>query len=424
MNAVMMRVKIEQWWQSPAVRGLSFMSLMRYGTKAFSVLRLILIARLLGEAGPYQLGTWGIALLVIAVTEVFTQTGINLLLLKDRTILEKYLNTAWIISIARGFLISALIWALIPWLTRFYGNQDLVAFLRWALLIPILRGFINPAIIKYQQDLQFGKESIYRLGLQLLDLSVGLIIALILQSALGLLIGVVVGVLVEMISSFVLFKPWPSLRGFNWSLVRGLFKETKYIIVNGMVTYLNENLDDILIGRLLGTSGLGFYQMAYKFSSAVTIEIGNTLRDTLYPIYAQKVRRPEDLLALVEQVQWRQIFLYTVLLIPGMFLARPLIGFFMGEQWTVIVPALQILLLSGALRGVMNAWSPIFILSDKVSWSFVMNSLSTILMVVGLLFLAPSYGLFGAAFAILISVGLVAPLIWQAKSRALELLGV
>jgi PST family polysaccharide transporter/lipopolysaccharide exporter len=415
-----MKEKQTPFWQSPAVRGFSFMSLMRYGTKAFSLLRLVVVARLLGATGPYQLGTFGIVLLVIAITEVFTQTGINLILIKDRQLLYKYIDTAWIVSILRGFSISGIIWLITPWLVHFYANPNLEVYLHWAVLIPILRGFINPAIISFQQELQFGKESLLRTSLQFLDIGVGFIFLLLMGNALGLLYGVITGALLEVLLSFVLFKPWPTIFGFKLSLLLPLFRETKFVIVNGMVTYLNENLDDILIGKLLGTAGLGFYQTAYKFSSAITIEIGNTLRDTLYPIYAKIQSQPEKLAKLVDQVQMQQFAFSCFVILPSLFFARPAVSFFLGEQWLIIVPALQILLLSGSLRGIMNAWFPLFLLRDKVSWNFYINSLSTIIMIIGIGFLSKPFGLFGAAMAIFMSVAFVIPFLWLAKKQVLK----
>jgi len=415
-----MNEKRVSFWQSPAVRGFSFMSLMRYGTKAFSLLRLVIVARLLGVTGPYQLGTFGIVLLVIAITEVFTQTGINLILIKDRKLLAKYIDTAWIVSIVRGFLISGIIWLITPWLTQFYGNSSLELYLHWALLIPILRGFINPAIISYQQDLQFGKESLLRTSLQFFDILSGFLFLLFVGNAIGLLWGVIAGVLLEVVLSFSLFKQWPKILGFRVSLLLPLFRETKFVIINGMVTYLNENLDDILVGKLLGTAGLGFYQTAYKFSSAVTIEIGNTLRDTLYPIYAKIQSQPEKLAKMVDKVQTEQIIFSGLVILPAFFFTRPAVSFFLGHQWLIIAPALQILLLSGSLRGIMNAWFPLFLLRDKVSWSFYINSLSTIIMILGIGFLSKPFGLVGAAMAIFMSVALVIPFLWFAKKQVLR----
>jgi len=416
----LLRSHLVELWQSPVIRGFSFMSLMRYSTKGMSLLRLVIVARLLGSSAPYELGTFGLALLVIAVTEVFTQTGINIILIRSQKTLDKYLDTAWIISIVRGFIISLAIYWLTPYLVSIFDNPDITTYLHWALLVPILRGFINPAIIRYQQTLAFGHESLFRVSLQLIDILSGLIFVFLAGSAIGLIWGVVVGVAAEVILSFILFRPCPAWWKFKLSLLWPLFSETKYVIVNGIVTYLNENLDDLIIARLLGTSGLGFYQMAYKLSSAVTIEIGNTLRDTLYPVYAKLVNKPLEMAKLIDSVQWRLLNWNVLVILPGFILAGPVIRLLLGEDWLRIVSAVQILLISGALRGMMNSWFPVFILSDHVRINFLINSASTLIMVVGLYLLIPHLGLQGSAMAILLSVAVVAPLMWQAKTIALQ----
>ena len=160
--------------------------------------------------------------------------------------------------------------------------------------------------------------------------------------------------------------------------------------------------------------------MAYKFSSAITIEVGNTLRDTLYPVYAKLQKEPNRLIKMVDQVQIKQLTYYAAVLLPGLLLAGPFVRIFLGEQWLIIVPALQVLLLSGSLRGLITAWFPLFLIKDKVSWNFYLNSLSTIIMILGIAFLSQPLGLFGAALAIFMSVALVFPFLWYAKSKLFE----
>jgi len=121
-------------------------------------------------------------------------------------------------------------------------------------------------------------------------------------------------------------------------------------------------------------------------------------------------------------VQWRQIIFYAIILGPGLLLAKPFIELAFGQSWLIITPVLQILLISGALRGLMVAWFPVFILADQVKQNFYNNSLSTIIMILGIVWLAPRYGLVGAAWAILISVILVLPLLWLAKKRSIKII--
>lgn len=418
MNIKSWSPTISKWWQSPAIRGLSFMSLFRYGTKAAALLRLFIVVRILDQSGPFQLGTYGLVLLVIAITEVFTQTGINIILIRDKKLLKQYIDTAWVISVVRGFLISTIIWIITPWLSQFFNNPDLIIYLRWSLLVPILRGFINPAIVTYKRDLKFERESLLRTVIQLVDLASGLLLTFIWKSALGLLVGMIIGVVVELVLSFVIFSKRPRPWLVKLSLLKPLFGETRFIIFNGMITYLNENLDDLLIGKLLGSSNLGFYQTAYKLASSATIEIGNLLRDTLYPIYANLVGKPKQFLNLLKQSEVKQTLLNFVVVVFTWIFAQPFVYFVFGEQWLEIVPVLRILIVSGALRGLMNAWAPLFVLAKQVNRNLLVNTVSTLIMILGIVVLAPQYGLVGTSWAILASVAVVFPVgyWWQQQS--------
>ena len=81
------------------IKGLSWMTALRAVTRGLAVVKIAILARILL---PSQFGNYGIALLVLGFLEVLTETGINVFLIQEKDDPQKYLNSAWVVSIARG----------------------------------------------------------------------------------------------------------------------------------------------------------------------------------------------------------------------------------------------------------------------------------------------------------------------------------
>lgn len=144
------------------VFGFSWMSGYRVITRIIAIVRTGILARLLF---PDQFGAFGIAALVLSFLEIMTETGINMFLIQEGKDIDKYLNTAWVISIIRGTIISTTIFLLAKPISIFFNSPSSYELLILISLVPFIKGFINPYVVKFQIDLAFNKEFLYRTSL-------------------------------------------------------------------------------------------------------------------------------------------------------------------------------------------------------------------------------------------------------------------
>ena len=85
-----------------AVNGISWMGGLRLFTRLLALIKIAILARILL---PFQFGIYGIATLVLGFLEMLTETGINIFLIQQKEQIDEYVNSAWVVSIIRGFLI-------------------------------------------------------------------------------------------------------------------------------------------------------------------------------------------------------------------------------------------------------------------------------------------------------------------------------
>ena len=148
-------------YSSEAIKGVSWVSLLRFVFRSSGFLRTAVLARLLT---PHQFGLFGVAAIVLGLVEMFTETGINVFLIqmREKNILDKYIDTAWTVSIIRGLIIGLLIIITSPLIAKFFNSPTSIYLLMLISLVPIIRGFINPAIVNFQKHLRFQNDFWFR----------------------------------------------------------------------------------------------------------------------------------------------------------------------------------------------------------------------------------------------------------------------
>src|SRR3990167_4081864 len=120
-----------------AFKGISWMAGLRGITRGLALIKIAVLARLLL---PAQFGIYGIAALVLGLLESLTETGINVFLIQQRDKIDEYINSSWVVSVLRGFLIALIIFLSIPLITSFFDTESARSILLLVCLVPIIRG--------------------------------------------------------------------------------------------------------------------------------------------------------------------------------------------------------------------------------------------------------------------------------------------
>lgn len=104
-----------------AIKGVGWMAFLRVTTRGLAFIRLAVLARVLS---PFQFGVYGIASLILSLLEIFTETGVNVVLIQSKGKITEYLNTAWVVSIFRGIIISLLMILLSYPVSLFFNSKE------------------------------------------------------------------------------------------------------------------------------------------------------------------------------------------------------------------------------------------------------------------------------------------------------------
>ncbi|KKQ35044.1 MAG: Membrane protein involved in the export of O-antigen and teichoic acid [Microgenomates group bacterium GW2011_GWA2_37_6] len=387
-------------YTSSALKGISWMGLLRGSTRAVTFIRLAILARILT---PAEFGAFGVATLVLSFLEILTETGINIFLIQQKGDIKKYLSSAWIVSIIRGCLMAILLVTSASFISDFFNSPESYPVILLISLVPFIRGFINPAIINIQKEIQFQKEFYLRFTLFVIDASIAIFAALITRSAESFAYGLIASAIIEVILSFAFFKPFPTL-SFSIEKIKHIVKRGWWVTVTGIFSYSAENGDNIIVGKLLGTSSLGIYQVAYKFSTLPISEITDVVNKVVFPVYSRFSEDKDRLWKAFVKV-FATSSVLAVFLGAFIFLfAEQIISVLLGSMWAEAVPVVKVLAFYGILRTIFGNFAPLFLSLGKQDFVAKMTFFRVLALLVTIGPLINLYGLVGAGFSALISI--------------------
>lgn len=373
------------------------MTLLRGLIRAMALVKIIILARFLL---PAQFGAYGIVMVVFGLFEILTETGINIALIQEDDDIDDFISTAWIVSILRGLAIAGVLYAIAPFISHFFKSRETLDMIRFVSLVPLVRGFINPAIIKFQKKLAFHKEFWFRFCIYFIDTACAVTAGVIMRSAYALLWGMLASAIVEVIISFLVVRPRPALH-FNLDKAQIVMSRGKWITLAGIFDYLFSHLNDIAIGRFLGIAPLGFYQQAYRISTLSIVEVGEIFNKVTFPSYVHIAHDQERL----KKAFLKMTVVISLIVIPfGLLLflfAQKIVFILLGEKWLGAMSALKVLAIFGILKALSNSTYSLFLSVGKQKVITFITLVGIVGLALPLLPFIYTFGIVGAGYAAL-----------------------
>jgi O-antigen/teichoic acid export membrane protein len=338
------------------VKGGFWVFFSKIANRGVSLIRLIILARILS---PKDFGLMGIALLTMSTLETFSQTGFQQALIQKRKDVKSYLDSAWTVLILRGFILFIILYFIAPCVAIFFEVSEARPIIRVIGFSVLFQAFTNIGIIYFKKELEFNKEFIYQFAGTLADFIVAITAVLILKNIWALVFGLLAGNVTKCIISYFIHPYRPHLSS-DLRKAKELFGFGKWILGTSILVFLGTQGSDIFVGKLLGVTALGYYQLAYRISNMPATEITHVISQVTFPAYS---KLQDDIPKLKEA--YLKVLQFTAFLsfpIAGLIfvLAPDFTKIFLGEKWMPMVPAMQVLVFAGLARSIVATTGPIF----------------------------------------------------------------
>ncbi|MBV7257891.1 lipopolysaccharide biosynthesis protein [Pacificimonas sp. WHA3] len=325
------------------LQGAMFLAGARLIVRFISVINLAVLGRLLTET---DYGIAALALVPIALLQVFSDVRITSALIALDDIDERHISTAFTIQVLRGIIIAAMLFFAADPIADYFNAPALRDVCRWLSVVLIFDGLKNPAFFLYQRNVDFSKEFWRVTVAQIVAGIFTVSAAFILESYWAIVIGMIASRSVESVLTWwrVPIRPWFSLS--EWRI---FFSYGSWLTFAGMATQLQESAGSILFGRYLGTDPVGSYTMGKEVSDLALAEITAPLRQTLFPGFGAVKNDRERLIRSVKTAMGT-LFGISLPLGVGLALFAPeALMVLVGEKWLDDAYIVQVLAPVGAL---------------------------------------------------------------------------
>ena len=317
-------------------------------TSSLSFLKIIIIARILS---PLDFGLLWIAILTINFIDTFSHIGLKQSLIQNREDIKTYLNTAWTISILRGFLLYILIFFLAPLIGLFFEEPNACLIIRVIGLTLIFQGFKNVGVVFFEKELKFHRKIILDISYELPAFIISISLVFYFRNLWAWVFGTLIGSILVCITSYFIhpYKP-------KFEIKRGkafkMFNFGKWLLINNIIIYFLIQGDELYIGKFFGATALGFYTLAYKISNLITTEITHVITSVAFPSFSIVQNNKQQLKNLyIEFVQLTSFFIFPI---SGLIftLAENFTYSILGIKWAPIIPLIMILIFEAILRSI------------------------------------------------------------------------
>jgi PST family polysaccharide transporter len=200
--------------------------------------------------------------------------------------------------------------------------------------------------------------------------------------------------------------------------IRDMFSFGAGIYAKNLLDYAVQNLDNLVVGRVIGITALGFYDKAYSTMSKLTAKINLSGPSVSFRIFAL-IEEDRDRFRRAYRKVVLSVTLIAYPILTGLILVGPeLINVMYGARWMPAVVPFQILCVAAMFR-TLNTYASSATQAKGQIWSEVhRQALFTIVLVAGVA-TGSSWGISGAAAGVLISTAFMTVLL-QALVRRLS----
>ena len=358
---------------------------------------------------PDNFGVIGYGFLIVSGIGLIREMGFSSALIYQKERVESAANTAfWFITIWSLFL-YVLAFLLAPVAASFFREPRLTALLRVVMFSVVLNSCASISMSLMEKEINFKRRVIPELA----NLSVYGIVTSI-CAILGLrywsfVVGVLVGDLVQFLLAFIL-RPIRLKFGFDKDLFHQLFGFGKNVMGLGILNFGIRNVDDFFVGRMLGTTPLGIYQLAYRLANIPATNITNVMGKVLFPGFTRLADDPIKLKSGFEK-SFQYVTFVTIPITFYIVLVTPEVILRFFPQWQSAIVPIQLIAYFGGIRSISAGLGKLF-LAKGVPHRLIPVSLFQF----GFLsiFLYPTIHYFGlVGVCILVNIAITVAFIWS-----------
>ena len=359
-------------------------ALFQFGSKYISMGAQIVITMILARLiAPEDFGLVAIVTVFTGLFSLLSDMGVGVAIVQYRDLTEEDYGALFGFSVLLALGLTAAFCAASPLIAAFYGDPRLIA-LCCAASPQLLFATLNMV----PSGLMLKERRFDAIGIRLVcatvvsgAVAIGLALAgagcyaLVVQSALSALIVLAWNLGTRGIRFVGLRFKAPLKRIFSYSAYQFGFS---------LINYFSRNLDNMLIGRFMGSAQLGYYDKAYKLTGYPLSAFSSVIGSIIQPYMAEHQDEPDAIFNCFMKIEKLLSLVGAAVATVFLCASSEIIQVFYGPGWESAVPVFAVLGVSVYFQMMGNPSGAFFQSLGRTDYMFRVGLINTCITVVGL----------------------------------------
>jgi PST family polysaccharide transporter len=340
-----------------------------------SILISAILARLLT---PSDFGLIAMVLVFSNFLSIFEGLGLTGAIIQRKELSDEALSSTFWTNVGLGAFLTLALAASAPFVAAFYSQPLLIP-----LVVFISTTFFIGSFANVQQGLLARRMNFKALAI--IDFCAiafsGPIAVFLAFSGYGvwsLAWYTVLTTLVTVILTWI-YARWVPRFLFGLQHMKGLLGFGANLTGFSFVSYFAQNIDNLLVGRFLGSAALGFYNLAYNLLVLPTSTISNVVGRVMFPALST-IQHDKQMVRDAYVTANRYIAAVAFPLMIWVLVTAPqLVRVVYGPKWIPVIPLIQIFALAGIEQSIGTNVSWIFMSQGRADLLFKLGILTTVM---------------------------------------------
>ena len=373
----------------------------------------IVLGRLLS---PEDYGMMAMIAIFSLVANELQNSGFKVALANLREPRPEDYNSVFWTNILIGVVLYVVLFALAPLIAAYYHEPRLTPLARYAFLGFVFASFGTAQSAYLFKNLRAKQQAKAAMTAVLLSSTVGVVMAYMGYSYWSLATQTNFYILTCTLLYWH-YSDWRPTLKIDLGPARRMFRFSCKLLLSSVVTDVNSNLLNILLGRFYTVRDAGNYNQAYQWNYKASYLIQGMMAQVAQPVLVDVQDERERQLRVLRKMVRFAAFVAFPLLLGFSLVAREFIVLAIGEKWLESARLLQVLCVGGAFAPLSVVLFNV-LLSKGKSTTYMWSNIVLCVVQVGVMTLLRPYGIRPMVVAFT-AVGIVWFFVWWACVRRL-----
>lgn len=361
--------------------GVKYTALAKYSNVIVNFAIGAVLARLLT---PAEYGTVAMVTVFVTFFGMLSDVGLSVGIVQFKDLTKKQIGSVFNLSLIIGLVLAGLFWFASYWIADFYNNSVYIKIGQILSISILIRACMAvPAGLNLKGQ-KFKEIGILTVTISIITGIIGIILAYKGFSYWALIYRTILSSFL-LLAGQMLISRIPLCFSLKLTGMSKLFKYSGFNFLFNFVNYFSRNMDNVLIGKFLGSAPLGFYDKAYSLMKLPLDNLMTVITPVLHPILSNESKNKEQTIGVHLKLSKIMAIVGIPVSVYFFYCRYEIITLVYGSQWGASSEPLKWLSLVIWIQMILSSIGPFFLIEGKTNLHFLAGFLSSITMVVAMI---------------------------------------